>query len=545
MTNQVISQRGDRYEFDVLVFGGGLAGLSYILELLKIHPTLRVALLTKTELSESNSAYAQGGIAAAIQPPDSIPQHLQDTLVAGDGLCDHDVVESITLHASESIDYLVKLGVQFTRNTEGELECGHEAGHSQRRIYHCGDATGAEIIKALLRHLQTQSSLTIFEEHMAVRLIKRTRFYIPGEFPEIIGAYVLDEKTSKIHTFLAKVVVLATGGAGKVYRYTSNPDIATGDGIAMAYRAGARVRNMEFYQFHPTLLYHPKKHNFLISEALRGEGAYLRRVEDETRFMKDYAPEMMELATRDVVSRAIFTEIERSHDDYVYLDIRHKNKAFLQKRFPVIYQTLQSLGLDLAKDLIPVVPAAHYLCGGVLADVHGQTDLQRLFVIGETAATGLHGANRLASNSLLECIIMGRNAAHACSPWLSTPTIDSVNDWDSTSVVDLRRATQISANWRGLRGEMSSYAGIIRTEKGLSDLLKLIIERQKMVEEYYWNYVITRDVVELRNIITVAELIVRSALRRRESRGGHFREDFPNKYDQASPYAIFSKDTRY
>jgi L-aspartate oxidase len=344
----------------------------------------------------------------------------------------------------------------------------------------------------------------------------------------VIGVYVFSEQSGLIHTFLANAIVLATGGAGKVYRYTSNPHVATGDGVAMAYRAGARVGGLEFYQFHPTLLYHSKVNDFLISEALRGEGAYLRLPGTGERFMKRYAPKEMELATRDVVARAIFCEIEQGVDDYVHLDIRHKDKDFLQARFPMIYRTLLAIGLDLSRDLIPVVPAAHYMGGGIITDCYGQTDLKRLYAIGETACTGLHGANRLASNSLLEGVVMGRNTAPASLPMIKTSVGLShpIRDWDSTSVVDLRRASQINVHWRGLRGEMSSYAGIIRTEAGLCDQLNLILARRQMIEDYYWKYTITRDLIELRNIILIAELIVRSALNRRESRGGHYREDF-------------------
>jgi L-aspartate oxidase len=316
-----------------------------------------------------------------------------------------------------------------------------------------------------------------------------------------------------------------------VYRFTTNPNVATGDGVAMAYRAGARVEGLEFYQFHPTLLYHPTINNFLMSEALRGEEAYLRLPETGERFMQRYAPSTMELTTRDIVARAIFCEIEHSNYDYVHLDIRHKDKDFLQQRFPSIYRTLLEGGLDLSRDLIPVVPAAHYMGGGILTDVHGKTDLKRLFAIGETAFTGFHGANRLASNSLLEGIVMGRNLAHASLSTLNSSLnlYHSISDWDSRSVIDLRRASQINVHWRGLRGEMSSYAGIIRTEAGLRDQLKLVLARRDMIEEYYWKYSITRDLIELRNIILIAELIVRAALNRRESCGGHYREDREEK----------------
>lgn len=530
----MISQHGQRFQFDVLVIGSGIAGICYILELLTLRPHTKIALLTKGKLNTSNTYHAQGGIAASFSEADA-NQHIEDTLAAGDGLCNQQSVSAILKQGIESIQYLLKHGVMFDSDKNNKLVCSIEAGHSERRIYHVGDRTGAAMISALIDQLKNYPQVTIFEEHTAINLITQVEPHQPGCFPEVVGVYVLDEKFGLIHTFLVNAVILATGGAGKVYRYTSNPSVATGDGVAMAYRAGARVGGLEFYQFHPTLLYHPKINNFLISETLRGEGAYLRLPETGERFMQRYAPSTMELATRDVVSRAIFCEMEQKNYDYVYLDIRHKEKAFLKQRFPMIYDTLSQVGLDLNRDLIPVVPAAHYMGGGVLTDVNGQTDLKRLFAIGETAFTGLHGANRLASNSLLEGVVMGRNAARVSCKALDKPLHlhCPVYDWDSTSVLDLRRASQINVHWRGLRGEMSSYAGIIRTEAGLRDQLKLVLARRDMIEEYYWKYTITRDLIELRNIILIAELIVRSALHRRESRGGHYREDFVKKSTHA------------
>lgn len=525
-----ISQRGERFQFDVIVIGSGIAGLCYLLEVIKLRPNAKIVLLTKGKLEESNTHYAQGGIAAANSPED-VKQHIADTLAAGDGLCDEKKVSVILEQGPDSIDYLLNQGVEFYRDKANKLICGKEAGHTKRRIYHVGDETGAAISKTLIHHLRKHSQITVFENHTAINLITQVEPHQPGCFPEVVGVYVLEEEHNLIHTFLSKAVILATGGSGKVYRFTSNPSVATGDGVAMAYRAGARIGGLEFYQFHPTLLYHPKINNFLISEALRGEGAYLRLPETGERFMQRYSPAMMELATRDVVARAIFCEIEQGNSDFVYLDIRHKEKEFLQYRFPMIDRTLSAIGLDISKDLIPVVPAAHYMCGGILTDIHGRTDLKRLFAIGETAFTGLHGANRLASNSLLEGVVMGRYAAQASCRAIDTPfnLYRQIRDWDSRSVLDLRRASQINVHWRGLRGEMSSYAGIIRTEAGLRDQLKLVLARREMIEEYYWKYTITRDLIELRNIILIAELIVRSALNRRESRGGHYREDFAEK----------------
>lgn len=524
---QIISQQGLRFDFDVLVFGSGIAGLTYILELSAAHPALRIALITKATLTESNSYYAQGGIAAAYHPDDTVAAHVADTLAAGDELCDLNAVQSIVAQGAESIDYLRAQGVAFDQDHTQQLLCGQEGGHSTRRIYHCGDKTGAAIIDSLLKKLTMLKNVAIFEKHVGVNLITEKN----SDGTEVVGAYIFDETSGLIHSFFANVVVLATGGSGRVYRYTSNPDVATGDGLAMAYRAGATVSGLEFYQFHPTVLYHPTVNNFLISEALRGEGAYLRLPGSLERFMTHYAPDAMELATRDIVARAIFSEIEKGDDGYVYLDIRHQKKSYLKNRFPVIYQTLCNLGLDLSQDLIPVVPAAHYQCGGVMSDPSGRTNLKRLYVIGEVACIGLHGANRLASNSLLEGLVMGRKAAVASVQDAQTPVMvrHALLDWDSTCVEDLRRASQIHVHWRGLRGEMTSYAGIIRTEAGLRDQLQLILTRKEMVEEYYWRHAISRDLIELRNIILVAELIVCAALRRHESRGGHFREDYPTK----------------
>ena len=536
------SQRGLRHHFDILVIGGGAAGLSYILNLHALRPNAKIALLSKTTLTESNSYWAQGGIAAVASQQDSIAKHVADTLRAGDGFCQTNVVQTILNAAPQAIKNLQQWGVEFAQ-VEGRAELGKEGGHSERRIYHAGDRTGQAITSTLLSRVKELPQVKFFERHMVVNLITQHEHHIPASQGEVAGAYVLEEDSGLIHTFLAKVVVLATGGAGKIYRYTTNPEVATGDGIAMAYRAGARVGNMEFYQFHPTLLYHHQINNFLISEALRGEGAYLRAPGSGERFMQRYAPDQMELATRDIVARAIFSEIEQNTYDYVYLDIRHHSKEFLAQRFPAIYQTLLQVGIDISKDLIPVVPAAHYLCGGVLTDVKGHTDLRRLFAIGETAFTGLHGANRLASNSLLECVVMGDLCAQATQTLIDQPmTYSNITDWDSQGVTDPRRASQINAHWRSIRGEMTSYAGIIRTEAGLHDLMRLIKTRSQAIEGYYWKHIITKDLIELRNIILVAELIVRGALSRLESRGAHYREDYPHKIEKSREILLRSHE---
>ena len=530
-----LSQQGETKEFDVLVIGTGLAGLHYCMQLLSLQPHIKIALLSKAEANECNSRYAQGGIAAVFTPEDSLESHIADTLNAGDGLCYEPTVECMIRQAPDAIKQLQAYPIHFDTLASGDYALAQEGGHSHRRIFNCGDHTGLTTIEALIHAARQHPQIHFFEHHIAVNLITHYHPHRTDNQGEVFGAYILDCQHNRIHTFLSRCVILATGGAGKTYRYTTNPMVATGDGVAMAYRAGARVGNMEFYQFHPTLLHHHSLNNFLISEAVRGEGALLKNADTGQQFMHRYAPEQLELATRDVVSRAIFSEIEQSQTGFVYLDITHQSKLFLKRRFPQIYNTLLSIGIDMSQDMIPVVPAAHYQCGGVLTDIDGRTDLKRLYAIGEVAFTGLHGANRLASNSLLEAVVMGANAARSTLKDITTPwkPLDSIPSWNSPGEVNNRRASQINAHWRSLRGEMTSYAGIVRTEAGLHDLLQLIIKRTKIIEEYYWKHCITRDFIELRNIILNAELIVRGALSRRESRGGHFREDFPHKNAQA------------
>lgn len=528
-------QQGKMYEFDVLVIGSGLAGLHYCMQLASLQPNLKIALISKVDASECNSRYAQGGIAAVSMPDDSLESHIADTLHSGDGLCYAPSVECIIRQAPSAIEQLQHYPIHFNQTNNGQYALAQEGGHSHRRIYNCGDQTGLTVIETILQAARKQPQIHLFENHIAVNLITKYHPHRTDNQGEVLGAYILDCYENRIHTFASRCVVLATGGAGKTYRYTTNPMVATGDGVAMAFRAGARVGNMEFYQFHPTLLHHHSVNNFLISEAVRGEGALLKNADTGKRFMSHYAPDQLELATRDVVSRAIFSEMEQSEHNFVNLDITHQSKQFLKKRFPQIYSTLLSVGIDMSQDMIPVVPAAHYQCGGVLTDVDGRTDLKRLYAIGEVAFTGLHGANRLASNSLLETVVMASNAARSTLYDISTPckSIETIPSWNSPGEVNDRRASQINAHWRSLRGEMTSYAGIVRTEAGLQDLLHLITRRHKIIEEYYWKHCITRDFIELRNIILNAELIVRAALSRRESRGGHYREDFPQKNTQA------------
>jgi L-aspartate oxidase len=509
-----------------LVIGSGIAGLTFALRAAKKGT---VTVITKKEASESSTNYAQGGIATVWSGEDTFESHIEDTHRAGAGLCHPDVVDLVVRDAPARIRELIDWGVKFTRRTGmREYDLHREGGHSKRRIFHAKDLTGREVERALLERVRENPRIRVFEHHAAVNLITRQKLTSDRQDPdEALGAYVLDQRTGAIHTFLADATVLSTGGSGKVYLYTSNPDVATGDGIAMAYRAGATIANMEFVQFHPTCLYHPHAKSFLISEAVRGEGAVLVNRAGK-RFMEEIHS-MKELAPRDIVARAIDGELKRTGADCVYLDIRHKGRTFIRKHFPNIHKTCLSFGIDMTKEPLPVVPAAHYQCGGVRTDLHGETDIRRLFAVGECACTGLHGANRLASNSLLEALVFsGRAVRRAVEAYVGMPRprID-IPKWDPGKAQEPDEAVVVTQNWDEIRRTMWNYVGIVRSNKRLSRALDRIEMLQREISEYYWDFRVTGDMLELRNICTVAELIVRCALQRKESRGLHTTIDYP------------------
>ncbi|WP_171501008.1 L-aspartate oxidase [Acinetobacter wanghuae] len=510
------------HHFDVIIVGSGGAGLSLALSL---PDHFKIALLAKSTLTDASTYFAQGGIAAVLDETDSLEQHIDDTMIAGAQLCELDSVKQTVEGGKPSVDFLLKHGVQFTLDEQAQLHLTREGGHSQRRIIHAADATGRAISSTLVQRAQEKSNIHIFENYIAIDLISSQKLALEGE-NRALGLYALNEKNEKVHTFLAPFTALACGGAMKAYLYTSNPDIATGDGIAMAYRAGCRVANMEFNQFHPTCLYHPQARSFLITEAMRGEGAYLR-LPDGERFMLRF-DERAELAPRDIVARAIDYEIKRLGIRHVWLDITHKDEAFIQEHFPTLYARLLELGIDITQEMIPVVPAAHYTCGGVVVDEHSQTDIKGLYAIGETSYTGLHGANRMASNSLLECFVYGMSAAqHIQNQYHDNYQSPNVPAWDDSQVTNPDEDVVILQNWDELRQTMWNYVGIVRTTKRLERALHRIEMLKTEITEYYQDYQVSKNLIELRNLVLVSEMIVRCAMARQESRGLHFTLDYP------------------
>jgi L-aspartate oxidase len=509
---------------DYLVIGSGVAGLTLALRLAKHGKTI---VLTKRGTSDSNTAWAQGGIAGVFDPEDSLEAHVADTLKTGGGLSHESTVEMVVREGPDRIRELIGLGAEFSRNAEsGELDLTREGGHSARRVIHAGDITGREVQRALTEAVAKETNLEVYEDHMAVDLIESSRI---GGNRRVVGAYALHEESGEVHAFTASATALASGGAGKVYLYTSNPSVATGDGVAMAYRAGAEIGNMEFFQFHPTCLYHPEAKSFLISEALRGEGGVLRLTSGRA-FMQDHHP-MKDLAPRDVVARAIDYEMKRTGEPHVMLDMSSRDGDYLKERFPNIHARCLRHGIDMTKEGIPVVPAAHYMCGGVLVDENGQTSLPGLWALGEVTCSGLHGANRLASNSLLEGLVYGARVSASILEQPNVEPVPSVPVWDVGEAVQSDEAVVVSQNWDELRRFMWNYVGIVRSERRLRRAARRIALLKQEIREYYWSHLVTRDLLELRNLADVAALIIHAALHRRESRGLHYTIDYPSVDD--------------
>ncbi|EFB5436305.1 L-aspartate oxidase [Escherichia coli] len=528
---------------DVLIIGSGAAGLSLALRLADQH---QVIVLSKGPVTEGSTFYAQGGIAAVFDETDSIDSHVEDTLIAGAGICDRHAVEFVASNARSCVQWLIDQGVLFDThvqpNGEESYHLTREGGHSHRRILHAADATGREVQSTLVSKAQNHPNILVLERSNAVDLIVSDKIGLPGT-RRVVGAWVWNRNKETVETCHAKAVVLATGGASKVYQYTTNPDISSGDGIAMAWRAGCRVANLEFNQFHPTALYHPQARNFLLTEALRGEGAYLKRP-DGTRFMPDF-DERGELAPRDIVARAIDHEMKRLGADCMFLDISHKPADFIRQHFPMIYEKLLGLGIDLTQEPVPIVPAAHYTCGGVMVDDHGRTDVEGLYAIGEVSYTGLHGANRMASNSLLECLVYGWSAAEDITRRMpDAHGVSTLPPWDESRVENPDERVVIQHNWHELRLFMWDYVGIVRTTKRLERALRRITMLQQEIDEYYAHFRVSNNLLELRNLVQVAELIVRCAMMRKESRGLHFTLDYPELLTHSGP-SILSPGNHY
>lgn len=524
-------------QYDVVIVGSGAAGLTLALSL---PDYFNVVVLAKSVLTEASTYYAQGGVAAVLDETDSIEQHIEDTLIAGANLCHRDAVAFTVEHGRDAVNFLLEQGVRFTLDEAEQLHLTREGGHSQRRIIHAADATGVAISTTLVKRVRECKNITLLENYAAIDVITSDRLTVNGP-KRTIGLYVLNMVSGEVETLLAPFVALACGGASKAYLYTSNPDIATGDGIAMAWRAGCRVANLEFNQFHPTCLYHPQARSFLITEAMRGEGAYLR-LPDGERFMQRFH-ESAELAPRDIVARAIDYEMKRLGIRHVWLDITHQSEEFVKAHFPTLYERLLELGIDITKEMIPVVPAAHYTCGGVMVDVHSQTDIAGLYAIGETSFTGLHGANRMASNSLLECFVYGMSAAkHIVSLYPDVASLPDVPKWDASRVQNPDEDVVILQNWDELRSSMWNYVGIVRTTKRLERALNRIQMLKREIEEYYQGYVVTKNLIELRNLVLVSEMIVRCALQRKESRGLHYTLDYPELADEIRDSVLIPPD---
>ncbi|BCM25624.1 L-aspartate oxidase [Methyloradius palustris] len=518
-------------QYDVLIIGSGLAGLTTAL---KVAEHKKVCLVSKRTITDSASSWAQGGIAAVLTDDDSIEAHIQDTLIAGAGLCDAAVTRMVVEHARETVEWLIEQGVPFTREDDDSgYHLTREGGHSHRRIIHAADATGQAVQKTLAQKVREHKNITLLEDHIAVDLITAGKVGMEGS--ECLGAYVLDNTSGKVLTIAAQQTILATGGAGKVYLYTTNPDVSTGDGVAMAWRAGCRVANMEFIQFHPTCLFHPQAKSFLITEAVRGEGGILK-LPDGNAFMLAHDPRG-ELAPRDVVARAIDFEMKKRGIDCVYLDISHQPADFIISHFPTIYRRCMELGIDITKQPIPVVPAVHFSCGGVMTDHQAHTDIPNLYAVGEVACTGLHGANRLASNSLLECMVFGQAAARDILAQTSRPFV-KLPSWDESRVTDADEEVIITHNWNELRRFMWNYVGIVRTNKRLTRAMHRLNLLRDEVHEFYSNFRISNNLIELRNLLQVAELIVKSAMERKESRGLHYSKDYPDMLPEAIPTVL-------